>query len=454
MSNRDELFNAAGKKRAEQRQKEAERKEGNYGGSDDREQLAWTSLVTGGDKVLRLLGSPAPYLDMAREKDTDPLLFWYSMIMGDNDRKFRCIWPSKEDNPNWILWRIFNLILDGQWVDNEKEYTHKKGHPILWNRVAKNNNTEQPYESGWKPSQMVVMNVIDRHDMEWHRENQHTKVLSKKGNENKEGKWFFDPGIPPKALNTVWDSVVEYYKDWETYDVVIRRQKVDPYYYAFHGEVEALKIDDAVKPFVVSGPLTDEEKNWERYELSKFFPQTSYHKLKKHLGVFFQQVDQGFNKHYAEELDDLVAKEKAVREAAKAAEEAAAPTTVPETPALTPENPVVEITSPELPVTENVRPTVEPATTPPVRGTVAPATVEDIPWVGLMDGTYNGTQYKGIELLTDEEKNMILGFNDEKKEFIYVTEWEGKPVQIYTSKGGFPSPGQFHVDPLSGDQFV
>ena len=119
--------------------------------------------LTKEDTVFRILGAPLTL----RSKATDPKLIMSSMISGDNDKKFRVIWPSKEDQGNWLLWKILGVVLDGQWKGKEREYTHQLTHPHVFNMVRTNGLTEADgkrfqYEQGWYPKKYVIMNIIDR----------------------------------------------------------------------------------------------------------------------------------------------------------------------------------------------------------------------------------------------------------------------------------------------------
>ena len=57
-------------------------------------------------------------------------------------------------------------------------------------------------------------------------------------------------------------------------------------------------------------PLTEEELSWERTDLDKIYPTTSYQKIYNRLKLFIQQVDAAFKTNFTDELEKLVEDEK------------------------------------------------------------------------------------------------------------------------------------------------
>ena len=435
---RDEMFAKAKQAREEEQKKEEERR--NWTPADF-EDICYTALVEDTDKVIRILGAP---IEVRAEK-SDPKKISYSMVVGDDGKQFRCIWPQREDAPDWLMWKIYNLVMTYKWdrtkgEKGEKVYTYKESHPEVFDRVAKNNR-DHKYERGWYPTTSVIMNVIDRHDMEWHKENKHTKLLSKKASEYN-GSWFFEPGVPVQCYNTIWDDVVEYSGNWEDYDVAIRKKTSAPFYTAICPVKELFKLQDVAKSLVIDAPLSEEEKSWERYDIDKLFPVTSYTKLKKHLDVFIQLVDRQFGKKFHQELLDLAEDERKRREAESKEKE---------------EKPVfhaVDTSAP--PVSDPVDSGIGDETSAPTPTRSAPvrrAAKASIDWDKLTSGELNGTKYLGVSEMTEEEKSMVLGVNDDGS-FEYVKEYKGKPVTLFEDEAShFKTPEQYHVDPLSGAKY-
>ena len=445
----EDLFQKASKVRKQKQENQS----GGFGGGGQYEEVTYTALESNEPKVVRIVGNPMEN----RQTRFDPKPFQVSMIRGDNGKQFRCIWPDKSENADWILWKVFDKVMkyDYDRVRNEKRYHYAESHPELFNRVNKNDKVDVVQEKGWKPQRAVAMNILDRHDMEWHRENQHTKLLSKKASESGDTV-FFEPGIPQYLYDTIWDDVVEYSGDWNNWDVVILKMSKDPFYKAFHPEDDQkkiVKIDPEVLDLTSTEPLTEEEAGWERYDLDRLFPVTSHTKIKNRLGSFIKKVDAAFGTKYYEELEYQAEKEKEERER-KAQEEnekevtESSKTSAPnekETPDDDPEE--EEETEPE--------PAAASAKAPVRKRTAAsqPKTEDSIPWDALQDGSYNGTRYLGVNQLTDEEKAMVTGI-DENGQFEYVKTWNGREVELLQNPNNdFVSPGDFHVDPKSGEIF-
>lgn len=320
MSDMTDLFKKAAKKRKEEK-KQQEQSGGFF--TQDRELPQYTALETNGFKLLRFLGEPISM----RSKPTSPKIIYSTFILGDDDKKFRCIFPSKQEDPGWILHKVMNKVMAYTWDSNEGEngarvYRNKDSHPTIFNRVAKNNN-DHHLETGWRPTPYVVQNVIDRTlDMyQWHKENKKTALLSKKGREMQNGDMFYEPGYPISLYNTILEEIVEVNGDPNTYDVVVQKLTEQPFYKVFHpvddykkllakfddkGEVDISGFDRGV----VENPLTEEELSWEMYDLDKIYPVTSYRKIQNRLNIFIQSVDKAFGTKFEQELAEKVEEEK------------------------------------------------------------------------------------------------------------------------------------------------
>lgn len=442
MSSNKSKFEEAKKRRKEQKEKEA-----SYEGGGSFEEVVYTAMSPNKDKVIRIIGDPL----LVREKGTDPKLSFISMILGDNGKKFRCIWPNKSEDSSWILWKIYDKVMSYDWdrSNNVKRFHFVDSHPETFRRVAKN-NTENQYEQGWRPSKVVHMNVIDRHDMEWHRENSHLKVLSKKGSEYGDGRIWFEPGVPEFLYSKIWDDVVEYNGDWNNYDVVVRKLTEQPWYSAFHAIDDRKKIQSDVIDLIEDRDLTEEELSWEGYDFDTIFPVTSYSKIKNRLGKFIKKVDLDFDTRYYEELEDLVAIEDKERK------EEEKNNHKPNKPGVSLEDDEDEdIQEEELDLDIEEEET-EHEVEAPVRTRKASrvsTSNSSVDWDGLTDGSFNGTEYLGVSEMTEEEKSMVVSVKDDGS-FEYVKEWNGSKVSLLKNPSSdFISPEEFHIDPLSGELF-
>lgn len=518
---KEELFARAKKNREEERLRDKERKE-NQGTWEDHDPISWVALTENKDQVIRMVGDPPS----ERTKPTDMKEILVSQIIyrekvkefsdltdtSKKNRRFRCIWPERnETGKDWILWRILDLLEEAKWErqgdKNVKIYQHETGPASAFFKYTHLNNTlDSKYPSGWKPHVSVLMNVIDRHDMNWHRENKKTKVLSKKlgTSTTTDGKTllFYEPGVAKKCYTQIWDEVVEYHGPWENYDIVVRKLEEDPWYRSFHPVTDLIKIQDAAKPFIVQGPMTAEELSWTPFDLDLYFPVTSYTKIMNLLGGFIMLLDRVMGTKFYEELKEDVEKEKAKREeekklkaptqpAAQPAQAAPAREAIPPVsaqptqPVATAQPAVAQSTSapsapqqavPEAPATPQVAQQPQAAATTPVqtvqsvagasapadlptRGSVAqapdpqPAPSVGIPWNKLADGTFNGIVYKGVPFMTEFEKSMVKGVNPDGS-FQYIEQLNGVAVVLYRSTASsFSSPKDFKYDPLSGVKF-
>lgn len=323
MSDMTELFKKAAKKRKEE--KKQQEQNGGFA-PQDREIPQYTSLETDGFKLLRFLGEPISM----RSQSTSPKIIYSTFILGDDDKKFRCIFPSKQEDPSWILHKVMNKVLAYTWDSNAGEngarvYHNKDSHPTIFNRVAKNNN-DHHLETGWRPTPYVVQNVIDRDPTmyKWHKDNKKTALLSKKAREMQNGEMFYEPGFPISLYNTILEEVVEVNGDPNTYDVVVQKITEQPFYKVFHPvedykkllakfdgeEEELLKGIPGFDRNKAEDPLTEEELSWEMYDLDKFYPVTSYRKIQNRLNIFLASVDKAFGTKFVEELAEKVEEEK------------------------------------------------------------------------------------------------------------------------------------------------
>lgn len=441
---REELFRRA----KEQRKVEKQKKESSSYTGGDYENIVYTALSSQTDgKVVRIFGNPI----VVRENPTDPKLSYISMIVGDNGKKFRCIWPGKEENSSWFLWKVFDTVAAFTWSKekddkgySKKIYTHEKSHPEYLKRVLKN-GLDHKFESGWYPLRFVNLNVIDRQDPEFHKENKHSKLISKKAAEiGDTGNFWYEPGIPLGAYNTIWDDVLEYAGDWEGYDIILRKLDDNPWYKAFHGEDDFKKLSEIEREAVISGPMTEEEKAYELYDLDRIFKVTSYSKIMNRLGDFIKKVDIDFKKSFYSELEALVEKEKAEREANQESDDS----DVDEPSEATQEAEEIE--------EKEEKPIEVPKKLSSIREVATPATREakkKIDWDALADGSFNGKEYLGVPKMTEDEKSMVIKVKDDGS-FEYVKEFNGEKVQILQNvTNQFDSPSTFHVDPLSGEEF-
>jgi len=386
-------------KRQKEREEANDKK--NNKGNYDFEEKVYAPLNYGETRIVRILSNGK---DSRRGSPYAAKEVLLSKIIGDDGKQFNCIWPSKEERPDWILWKIFNKIMAYKW---DKELNGGKGGRVytnttnpLFNRVAKNGRDASDknisMEKGWEPARTIQFNIIDRNDT-WCKENKHSKLISKKVSAGKDGSIFADEGIPITLYNKIRDDIVEYYGPWVNYDIALTKVKTgskdsDVEYKAIHCEKHLEEVDEKVRNFIVTGFLTDEELAYEMYDIDKFTKTTSYRKILSKLGIFIQSFDKIFNTKFYDELKDLAEQEKKQYEVNKETTTEQKIETLIETKTEVKKEEITK-TIDETPVTTRL---VEEMETKPKTFTVS---------------SLDSNAYKGLVHLTDELKKFIIGQN-------------------------------------------
>jgi hypothetical protein len=369
-----------------------------------------------------------------------------------------------------------NKVLDRKWNKDKPssrgkgdwDYTNALTHPDLYNRCAKNNNLENAFEKGWKFSAVVLVNVIDRANYDWHLKNKKYRLLSKKAGDYQD-KVFFDVGIPDMLYKLIEDDIVACDGNvcWEDYDIVIKKIAESPWYKVYHGVDDAKKLDADVKALVQDRGLTSEESSWEMNDLDKLFSITSYKRIKDKLGLFFQRVDKAFKTHYYDELCKYVEEEEAER--AKTATESP-----PKDEEDVPSDEFVQEANAESAtrLAEMAAATVPKKTAstsansvPPVRSSVDSSSAQKSHpmtseiWEGLANGTSpycrkdasgEPMAYLGVPGMTDVDKAWVRGVFDDGS-----FDWLPEAGELFEgAESCFLTPEKCLIDPLSGKRFA
>jgi hypothetical protein len=459
-------FEAAMAARKQQKAEEASRQNGGgFGGYPD---IPWAALYPEKQQAFRFVGLPY----VVREKGTDSKRIFVAMIMGDDDKKFRCIGPDPNDRKDWILYRVMNKVLDRKWNPDKPrskgkgdwDYTNALTYPDLYNRCAKNNNLENVLEKGWKFSAVVLVNVIDRANYDWHLENKKYRLLSKKASAYQD-KAFFDVGVPDMLYNLIEDDIVASDGNvcWEDYDIVIKKTAESPWYKVYHGVDDAKRLDADVKALIQDRGLTPDEASWEMNDFDKLFPITSYKRIKDKLGLFFQRVDKAFNTRYYDELCELVETE----EAERAENAMKSPPDEGDTPfgesareayAESAKRPAESAAA----APKETAPA--PASAPPVRSAIDSASAQKSHpmtaeiWEGLANGTSpycrkdasgKPMAYLGVPVMSNTDKAWVRGVFDDGS-----FDWLPEAGELFEgAESRFLTPEKVFVDPLDGKRF-
>jgi hypothetical protein len=457
MSDSRAKFEAAMAARKQQKAEEISRQNGGgFGGFPD---IPWAPLYQDKQQVFRFAG--LPYL--VREKGTDSKRVFVAMILGDDDKKFRCIGPNPDVRKDWILYRVTNKVLDRKWNKDKPsprgkgdwEYLNAMTHPDLYNRCAKNNNLENAYDKGWRFSAVVLVNVIDRANYDWHLSNKKYRLLSKKANAYNDT-MFFDVGVPYMLYKLIEDDIVACDGNvcWEDYDIVIKKLSENPWYKVYHGVDDVKKLDVDVKALVQDRGLTPEEASWKMNDIDNLFPITSYKRIKDKLGLFFQRVDKAFNAHYYDELCSLVEKEEAARaeQAGKLPledDEAVPSDALAPRPAAAPAPTASAIAPASVPPMKTVVDTSAGPKSHPMTPDVWEALANGTSPYCRKDSTGKPMAYLGIPGMTDAERALVQGVFDDGS-FDWVP---GSGELFEGSASKFCSPEAVHIDPLDGKLF-
>lgn len=438
-------------KELHQQQKAEEAQKSDFGGF---EQINYTAWVTPGFKTVRLLGNP---LNVRNSDPYSPKIVDETMIVGDDGKRFRCIYPRLDENPNHILRKISKEIASYDWDDVQKvkKYHIADSHPDILKRIVSNCLPEQrpnAIDTGWRPSAYVVWNVIDREKMDWHKENKHTMLFSKKASpiKGKDGEYFYSIGVPYTLYKGVHENIVNWAFDWEDYDVIVRKLTEEPWYKVFHASESMKFIDDYPKYDEIKEyglrPLTDEEAGWERYNIDELFPVTSAAKIKKHLSQFIREVDAEFDKNYMDLLDKEIELEEKEKAKASSNETYSAPTNEPEPEKSAQDDYMDQVEQDEAeqarPERQARKPRAEAATTE--KAMTPEKAVAEKNWDFFKQAPYNFT---GMDMLTEENLADIVGWDEVRQEFTY----DPSAGDVYDCpECGFGAPGSFEYCPKCG----
>jgi len=288
------------------------KKSANHGTfSKNYEEVKYLGLEKGVPSVIRAVGGPVD----SKYDNTTARTVTISRIIGDDGKKFRVIRPSFAEDPNYILNKIISKVKTVKYVNNEKTFPVKDAYPEIWNIIDKNglqkNDNKYLYDKGWMGKEVILMNIIDRAQMDWHKANKHTMLLAK-GITESNGVEYVDEGISSFAMKPKFLQLIKYYGSWEKYDMAITKT----------GDMNnAFIVENASKtPERVEGPnagvismesgLTAEEKAWERYDLDKLFRVTTNTKIYNRLKGTIARIDTVLHTNFLAELEAEVEKEK------------------------------------------------------------------------------------------------------------------------------------------------
>ena len=472
------------KEKEEQRKKEAdERKQRFENNKQDFDPIKFCAAPAGGYAVVRFIGS-------LPKEETDPNKGYTSVernlakVKDDKGAEMYLYLPTREQNPDHIMWKIIDTVNHKEWKNGTATFPVQTEHPEIWAIIKKGGYKPEddkpgskfkPYgwASGWAGKQTFFGNCIDRLD-DWCKENKHTKIFSKnvtrKEYDDQENpgqkvvREYADRGISSAGfLEPMYDLSYKYKLSWDKFDTyVIRTGQKSPAYKLQNAskqkekndivELEGISEKDWERVSTAPG-LTEEEKNYETYNIQKLFAVTSYNKILSRLGNQIRTIDAALNTNFAAELTSLAEAEKAEkdREAEMKKEFEAQEAAKTEAPAES--APVAEEKPAEAPSFDTMKEVEAPArrrmTTDPVASDTKPGLTPEK--IALL---------KGYEKLTDEEKSLILDViveDGKLKDIVYADSVKSTLMACETDDGkgcGYMSPSSFHYCPACGAKYM
>lgn len=418
-----------------QKEKEKQERKASGGGTFEYTPIKWSGLEKGKMKIVRPLGGVP---ESGKDKFTARTVR-IAKVIDDRQKSIKVRFPTND--PEFILARIIDKVGEIDWVKGEdgknaKVFVNEKKHPEIFNMVMFNGlNPSDPKRKfgvegkGWWGKEMLLINAIDRDPTmyQWSKENKHSVLLSKNVNivKGDDGKIleFADDGIPSYGFSELLAyNLFKTYGNWNNYDVGLERTgQTNPSMRVINACKHLEEVPEELQDFVVEGPITEEEKSWEMYDLDLLFGPTSYTKLYNKLRLSIAKIDLALGTHYESELKSLADKEAEERDAARAAN-------APE------ENGVKN----EVEVTEKIEEKIEERV-PAKSVESSPSGVEALP---------------GYNVLTDEEKEEILSVSaptDGSKTYSITFKTDAKLFRCPDCKT--PAPSSFHACPGCGFVF-
>lgn len=290
---------------------EEHNKKEDKGSSKTYDEIAWTCCETGIPKIVRVVGgSPG------NGNPADARVVNIAWVVGDDGKKFKLIRPSINEDPNYIINKIIQKVNSPRWVNKTKTFPVADSHPEIYARINKNGvnpgDKRYNFEKGWTGKEVIIMNVIDRSQMDWHRTNKHTMLLAKGENEGKENTKFVDEGISAYAVSSRLSHLFKAYGSWEKYDIALTRTGMkDNPYIIFNASNSPMEVDEDYRDFISDEKsLSDEERSWETYDLNKLYKITPATKIYNRLKNFILQMDMELGTNFYKELEALVKEEK------------------------------------------------------------------------------------------------------------------------------------------------
>ena len=379
-------------------------------------------------RIIRLIGNSP----LMREEPTDPIIVKRAFVKTDDDKWTTIILSDDRDNPVNKLWRT----IIGKYTydkENKTKIYANKGKPSFERFIHNGKKPEDclASEKGMMTDTFYLFNCIDRTDS-WCEENKHTKLLCWDSTTKEvDGKTVEYPtyGIKPSLYNNIFDEqCTALNRMYDEFDVVVKRlsKKLgDSWIQVFSPEEKSKISQIGLDPNKVTmNYLSEEEESYEKYKLEDIpfvSRPTSASYVNRVLSKLIQQADIDFGTNLKEDFAEWIEKEKAEWEAKKAEtketessedtsteveseeEEVTEETTSTETPSF---DSMENVETEESSEDEELPSEVEEPTPTVTKTKKVVKSAFDI--VSLYD------KHPHLKELTDEEKSLIVGYEDNK----------------------------------------
>lgn len=322
----DEFFKNYSKKVKE----DSESKGGSFE-KPEYDEIGYVGCSKGNFTVVRLIGAPIGAESQGyKRKPYDPKEIIQVEVKDDEGKRFTIKLPLRQPiaSDNHILIRMYDKVCEKARIGNESVFVNKNkpGRKEIYEMMSKGgfkpeDGKTYQYSNGYRGDRVSIYNVIDRGDT-WCKDNKHTKILCRDLNIDDQNRVWAKPGI--KSFGSVSKIAALIGKDgsFEKYDIALKKTglKDNPWEVVNASKMkdkdmmEELGNDDGSivdASKVVIGPLTDDERSYERYDLDKLYQPTTYQKIQKRISGVFKLCDAQMGTHFTEELAGLVEKEKA-----------------------------------------------------------------------------------------------------------------------------------------------
>ena len=377
-------------------------------------------------RVIRLVGNSP----LMRESVYDGLIIKRAFVKTDDDKWTNIIMPEDRDNPINKLWRT----IIGKYKYNKDTKTREyenKGKPSFERFIRNGKKPEDclASEKGMMTDTFYLFNCLDRTDS-WCQENKHTKLLCWDSTTKEvDGKTVEYPvyGIKPSLYNNIFDiQCTKLNRMFDEFDVVVKRLKEklgDSYLTVCIPEERTSIKNMGLDPDKVTMDyLTDEEESYERYKLEDIpfvSRPTNVSYVLKIIPKLIKQCDIDFKTNLYEEFVEWAEKEKKEWESRKAETKETESSEDTSTEVESEDEVTEETTSTETPSFDSME-TVETESSDDEE---LPSEVEEpTPTVtktkkvvkSAFDIVSLYDKHPHLKELTDEEKSLIVGYEDNK----------------------------------------